>query len=212
MGQGGQQVRRWHRDVQEEADAVVVAACAQRLGKRDQVVVVDPEDVVGFEERAEAFGEEFVDPLVAAEIGLVELGEIDPVVQDRPQHAVGEAVVVLLEILRAHVGQHVLHLPALDGGGLRRILGHLPAPAEPQPIALLHGGFHRHREPSGCGIAALVGVHHPVGNHHEPRHRPSSQLMDRRIAVLISPAIEYVWGMLPHISPVCGWRSSDSNP
>ncbi|MCY1420490.1 hypothetical protein D9M71_361120 [compost metagenome] len=190
VGQGGQDVGRRHRDVQEEADAVGVAAGAQGLGEGDQVVVVHPEDVVRLQQRAQAFGEELVDAQVAAEVRLVELREVQPVMQDRPQHAVGEAVVVLLEVVRTHVGEDVPHVAALDGGERRRLLLHLAAPAEPEPAALAHGRFHRDGEPPGGEGASLVGYRHPVGDHYESRHRPSSQRMDRRMAELIRPAIE----------------------
>ncbi|KAG1316522.1 hypothetical protein G6F62_013433 [Rhizopus arrhizus] len=46
IGHGLQQVGRGHRDVQEEADAAADAAFAQQRTERDQVVVVDPDDVV----------------------------------------------------------------------------------------------------------------------------------------------------------------------
>ncbi len=38
--------RRRERDMQEETDAVVDAAFAQLAGKRQQVVIVDPYDIV----------------------------------------------------------------------------------------------------------------------------------------------------------------------
>ena len=47
VGQRGEDFRRRKRNVQEEADPVLVAALAQRLGERDQVIVVHPDDVVG---------------------------------------------------------------------------------------------------------------------------------------------------------------------
>ncbi|MOA09155.1 hypothetical protein D3C78_1289650 [compost metagenome] len=149
-----------------------------------------PEDVVRFEKRTKALGKKLVNPLVAVEIGLAELRKIDPVVQDRPQHAVGETVVVGLEVARAQVGQYVLHVPALDGRGRQWLIAHLPAPAEPDALAALHGRFHRNGQAPWRRTSVLAGDRHPIGYHQQPRHNPSSQLMDRRIAVFISPAIE----------------------
>ncbi|MNC22518.1 hypothetical protein D3C75_705200 [compost metagenome] len=190
VGQRGQQVGRRHGDMQEETDAVVVPLSTQGLRQGDQVVVVHPENVVRCEERTQALGKELVDPLVTTEIGLAELRQIDPVVQDRPQHPVGEAVVVLIEVARAHVGQDVLQVPTIDGRGWWRLIGHLPAPAKPEALALLHGGMHRHGKAPRRRASLLVGNRHPIGDHHESRHSPSSQLMDRRIALFINPAIE----------------------
>ena len=47
IGHGGEDFRRRQRDMQEKADAVVQPARAQRLGQRDQVIVMHPDDVVG---------------------------------------------------------------------------------------------------------------------------------------------------------------------
>ena len=63
-------------------------------------------------------GEAGVDPQVAAEIDRGELGEIDPVVQDRPQHPVGEAVVIFLVVGRRQIDRDKAALAALDDLGL----------------------------------------------------------------------------------------------
>ena len=45
------QIRGRHRHVQEEADAATHAAFPQQRGQRDQMVVVDPDQVVGRQQR-----------------------------------------------------------------------------------------------------------------------------------------------------------------
>ena len=52
IGQRGEDFRRRKRDMDEEADLVVVAAIAQRLGQRNQMIVVHPDDVVGLQQLA----------------------------------------------------------------------------------------------------------------------------------------------------------------
>jgi hypothetical protein len=84
--------------MKEEADAVGMAATAQRVRDRDQVIVMDPDEVVGLDDLFELVGEKIVHPHVSGEITPRELGEIEPKMQDRPQHSVGETVVVFLII------------------------------------------------------------------------------------------------------------------
>ena len=42
------------------------AALAQLLAERDQMIIVDPDEVVGLDQRRDRLGEALVDPLVAA--------------------------------------------------------------------------------------------------------------------------------------------------
>jgi hypothetical protein len=104
VGQHGHDFRRRERDVQEEADAVGVTALAELLGDRDQVIVVNPDDVVRLEDLRKLAGEVAVHSEIAGEVAAGELGQIDAIMQDRPQHPVGEAVVVFLIVL---LGQSV---------------------------------------------------------------------------------------------------------
>ena len=57
----------------------------------------------------------FVDAEIAAEIAAREFRKIEPVMQDRPQHAVGEAVVVFLVVVFGKVGDDILDVFVFDG-------------------------------------------------------------------------------------------------
>ena len=92
--------------------------------------------------------------LVGGELGLVEMGEVDAVVEDRPERAVGVAEVVALVFGLGQVGEgevdvalgeepHAAGL-ALDG---------LAGPAEPDAAALGEGVAERHRQAAGTGVA-----------------------------------------------------------
>ena len=136
MGQGLQDVRRRAGRVQEEADPVAVAARAQFAGEQHQMIVVDPDDVAFADERAEAVGEHAVDPHVAARVGARVLLEVDPVMKDRPQHAVGEAVVIFLDVGLRKIDQDIGDLVDFDDPRFAgRLVGDLAAPAEPQAVA-----------------------------------------------------------------------------
>jgi len=60
------------------------------------MVVVDPDGVVGAGELRQEAGEAAVDVLVGSEVAVGEVGEVDAVVEDRPEGAVGVAEVIAL--------------------------------------------------------------------------------------------------------------------
>ena len=100
LGQGGEDLRRREGDVQEEAHAALPARGAQLLAHEQEVVVVHPDGVVLAGEGGEEAGEAAVDRLVGGELGLVEMREVDAVVEDRPERAVGVAEIVALVLGR----------------------------------------------------------------------------------------------------------------
>ncbi len=77
------------------------------LGQRDQVIVVHPDDVVRLQDLHQLIREMFVDPHIAGQVAPREFREIEPVMEDRPQHPVGETVVILVKILRLEVGDDI---------------------------------------------------------------------------------------------------------
>ena len=81
---GEQKVRRRAGDMQEEAERILVTARAQFPGERDQVIIVNPDQVVGLEELGELVGEQSVHPEVARKVRPTELRQIHAIVQDRP--------------------------------------------------------------------------------------------------------------------------------
>ncbi len=86
--------------MQEEADPLFAAQPAQERSERDQMVVVNPDDVVGPQERCKLGGKRLVDPPIAVEIGGPEIHEIEAIVEKRPKHAVCVTQIVIGEVLR----------------------------------------------------------------------------------------------------------------
>src|SRR5215831_20065457 len=130
-----------------------------------------------------------VDTAIAAEIAARKLRQIEPVVQDRPQHAIGEAVVIFLIVGLDQVGDDVGHVAALNGPGRDLLFSrNRSTPAEPEAAVALEQRAHRNGKPARLAIAARDG--YTVGNDDQPRQYRSSQLRDSRIAVKIKPAIE----------------------
>ena len=187
-----QQQRRRQRDVQEEAHALPAAQRTQFGRQRDQVVVVDPHQVVGRQQRRQPLREQAVDAAVAVDVAAVEVGQVEPVVEHRPQHAVGVAQVVrvVVGLRQVHRGQRHVARPLL----LQRAFAPVAAahgaaaPAEPQAPGGRQGGAQCHGQAARSGLARIGDA---VGNHHQPRHQTTeSQGADRRTAPLIRPTIE----------------------
>src|SRR5262245_7026778 len=169
MRQGGEDFRRRTRNVEEESDAVLVAKVAQRLGKRHQMIVVHPDQIIRREDVVQLTGEEVVDAQIAAQIATGEFCAVDLVVENRPQHAIGEAVVVFLVIFLGEVADDVSDLVARDRPGFdlgaRR---YASAPTEPNPRHALERRLDGDLEPAGTH-PALIRNGYPVRYYDEPR-------------------------------------------
>ena len=190
VGQRRQNVGRRAGNVEEEADRVDAAAGPQLAGQRHQVIVVHPDDVVFLEDFVELLGEQAVDAHVAALVGARIFLQVDAVVQHRPQHAVGEAVVVFLVVGFGEVDDRVFDAAALGSARRRRLLvADVAAPTEPDAGAVAQRGLDRNRQPARLMMAG-VGHRDSVRDNDQARSHASSQLDDKRIAVLMIPAIE----------------------
>ena len=136
--------------VQEKAYPIGKTAFAQLVRDRDEVIIVHPNYVIGLHDFGELGGEMPVDSEIAAEVATRELGQVDAVVQDRPQHAVGEAVVIFLIILFRQIGDDVAPVEALEGvcrDLVRR--DDLAAPAKPDAVDVLEDGGQRDLQAAG---------------------------------------------------------------
>src|SRR5215470_7080982 len=80
MRQCRDDLRRRTRNVEEEANAILVAQIAQRLGEWDQVIVMDPDQIVGLDQLVELPGEGIVDPQVSTEIATREFSALELIV------------------------------------------------------------------------------------------------------------------------------------
>ena len=106
-----------HGTCRKKTDPVRVPALAQRRGEGDQVIVVDPNNVVGPKQPVQRAFEVVIDAEITAQIAAREFGEVEPTMQDRSQHAVGEAVVKLLVVVAAKSDRHVRDAVVRGGPG-----------------------------------------------------------------------------------------------
>src|SRR3954452_4056770 len=115
-----------------------------------------PDYIVGPNDLVQFVGEMLVDTQIAGEIAARKLGEIEAVVQNRPEHAVGEAVVVFLVILLAEIGHHITDVLSLDGACFHSVAGNIPAPADPHAGAIaqcgLYGPLEAASAPAGLSV------------------------------------------------------------
>ena len=87
---------------------------------------------------------------VGLERGIVEVRQIDPVVKDRPDRAVGEVDVVVGVFLVAEIGENEIDALVLKAGrALGDVLGEGSGPADPHAVRGFQRIPHRHRQPSG---------------------------------------------------------------
>ena len=172
-GQLLEQLGRRERDVEVEPDAQVGPQLTEHLRHQLQLVVLHPH------RRALRgdLGRRHREALVDRDVGLpplaVELRLGDEVVVERPQRAVGEALVELLDLLGAEGDRD--EAQAVLGEGLE--VGLVAAgPADPGAVALPQHRLERGDEPArgAAPRGSAVGVVHPVdgqavGHDHEVR-------------------------------------------
>ena len=169
----GEDLGRRKRGVQEEAHAPLPAGLAHLLPHEQEVVVVHPDGVVLAGELGEQAREAAVDLLVGGELGLVEMREVDAVVEDRPEGAVGVAEIVafvfrLGEVREGEVDVALGEEAHAAGLALHRLAG----PAEPDAAAFGECVAEGHGQAT-CAQLARGG--HAIGCDDQPsRHRRSA--------------------------------------
>ena len=138
-------VVRRKRDMQKERDTRIRPDRAQGGRGAEQLVVVDPDQIVVADRVGRRPGEALVDGLVGLPVAAVELGPFGQGVEQRPQRAVREAVVVATHLGRAELdrGERETLVDIVD----RLVRAQRAArPTDPGAAAALHRGFHRRDE------------------------------------------------------------------
>ena len=136
--------------MQEKPDPVGMAAPPQGICDRDQVIVVDPDEFVSRDDFFEFGREMIVDAEISAEVTARKLGEVQPIMQNRPQHPIGETVIVLLIIVFGEVGNDVLDVLVFDRSRPQLFpRPDLSAPSEPDAAIVLQRWPQRDLKPSG---------------------------------------------------------------
>jgi hypothetical protein len=110
-------------------------------------------------------------------LGTGVLLEVDPAVENRPKHAIGESVAIFLDIVVRQVDLNIGYFVDFEGSRFTaRLVGHLAAPAKPHAALIFERSFYRRRQfVSERGIS-LFRRHDPVGYNDEPWGHATSQL------------------------------------
>ena len=178
-GQGPEQLLGGERDVEEEPDARPRQPLAQEPGQEEELVVVDPDRVARPVVRRDHVGEGLVGLDVAVPVAHLQGDLVEQVVEQRPEHAVGEALVEPGDEVRRQGHPHQPH-----GGELAVEAGLLlggevafgARPADPEPVGLLVGAHEPGGEPTGAPLDLHARVGDPngdgkaVGDDHETGH------------------------------------------
>ena len=154
-----------------------MAARAQFARESHQVIIVHPDDVVLVQQRAQVIRIEVVHADVAARVSAGVLLQVNAVVENRPEHAIGEPVAIFLNVVVRQVDLDMGDFVEIEGSRLANwLVGHLAAPAKPHAVLIFERSFHRRGQfVSERGIS-LFRRHDPVGYYDEPWAHASSQL------------------------------------
>ena len=126
----------------------------QSRAERNQVIVVNPDQIVGTQQRQEIACKLSVDVLVCVALLRTKSELAGHVVEYRPERAIREAVVVELEFLAAKLARDVRDAIAhvdIRLGWLAS--GELAVPPEPDAAAAPESGEHTDRQASGGDVA-----------------------------------------------------------
>ena len=164
IGQDPHQLGGRERGVQKEPERLTATLPAQRLAERDQMVIVHPDQIARGQHRQQGARERVVDPQVPGQSPARELDQRRPVVKQRPQHPVGVADVILLEIPGRQIERGENNVAGgRHGGCVARPLADRPAEPEPDAAGALQRGAQRHRQPT-LGDLRRIDCPDPVGN------------------------------------------------
>ena len=174
---GGQNLLRWQGDVQKEADTVFATDGAQFRGQRNQVIVVNPDQVIGLEQCFQLARKQLIDAPVSAQMSRFEMRQIQPIVEYRPQHAIGIAAIVGVMIFLTQIqfrqrhAAGLMHMQFTFAGSA--VFDHLATPAEPQTAGSFQGFPQRYCKTAGGGLARISQT---VRYHNQARHKQTPLL------------------------------------
>jgi hypothetical protein len=115
-------------------------------------------DVIRGKDLVQLSREVVIDTQIAAQIPARELGEVDTVVQYRPEYAIGEAIVVFVVIFSGEIERDVGYLIVHDllCGNLS-MRSNLSTPAEPSARFVLKRGLDGNFKPARARVYIFLG-------------------------------------------------------
>ena len=133
--------------MQEKADPVAMAARAQFARENHQVIIVHPDDVVLVDQRAQVIRKQLVDANVTARVRTRIFLQVHAVMEDWPEHAIGQSVAIFLDVVVRQVDLDIGYFVDFEGSRFTaRLVGHLAAPAKPHAALIFERSFYRRRQ------------------------------------------------------------------
>ncbi len=147
---------------------------------------MDPDDVVGFEQRTQARREALVDAVIGGLETPVEIGDVEPVMHGRPERPVGVTGIEIGGVFGGDVDGDEADLAGLLDLELALSAGfaHFARPAEPQSAGLAQHIDEGDGEPAGLG--GILQRADAVRDDHETGQRLLSSVRSERPARLRS--------------------------
>jgi hypothetical protein len=177
--QDPQDLRRRKRDVEEKPDGGGGQARSDHSRHEHELVVVDPDEVARLPHARDEVGKLLVDCAVHVPLLRVRGNAVEQVVEEGPEHRVGEAVVVLAHLRGREVDRQA---PELAQMGIHRLalrVRHsrdVAGPTDPCPPRLLMRTAQAGGQPAAASLHGHVvafrrhGDRQPVRHENEPRH------------------------------------------
>ena len=120
---------------------------------------MDPEDVVGLQQRHQLARKQLVHPAVPGNKTRVKVGQVQPVMEDRPQHAVAVAQVITVMVFAAQVDGGQGHVAGLAGVHFTltgcAVFHNVAAPAKPQATGGVEGFAQSYGQAARCRFARV---------------------------------------------------------
>jgi hypothetical protein len=175
-GQDAPLLRRGPRNVEEEADGRLGQPLAQHCRHQHQVIVVHPDGGVFVRRAGRSLGEPAVHRQVIVPERVLDVHLLVEVVTERPEHPVGEAVVVVADLALAERQPLDPECRIVRGIGDRPgLLAAALAPGHPAAPALLQHWHEGTGQAAHRGMPAAVLLpadRLTVGNDQEPHRAP----------------------------------------
>ena len=162
-GQLDEHVQGRKRDVEEERRPEGRLAGRERRGHPHEVVIVDPDEIVGRRDPQDRVGEPLVHGLVRRPVRRVEVGQRNQVVEQRPDDLVREAGVEAVPLRRRERHREKLVAEAMlrvleQRAGVRELLLGGSRPADPPPSAVAEHGPQRRDQSARAGLDLPLSV------------------------------------------------------
>ena len=163
-----QNLRRGEWNVQEKADPVAMPAAAQCVRDRYQVVVMGPDQISFLDDLFEFGCKMIIDLEISAEISPCELGEVQPIMQNWPQHSIGKAAVIFVKAFLRKVGDYVFDILVSNRPRFQLIPGcDFTAPTQPDIAVVVERWPQCNFEPAST-LGAVTRNRNAVRNDYEP--------------------------------------------